>query len=105
MTHEQNHDHSHNHSHEHKHSDDQGHSHSHNHGEEMSLEQKLDTLFSHWIDHNDSHKDNFLSWAKKAREAGLTQVASSLEQAGSLSCEVTKKLEQALANLADSKTP
>ena len=118
MTHDHTHDHStgqehshphdhsshhdHDHSHDHGHSHSHGHDHSHDHDpvKEMTLEQKLNTLFSHWIGHNDSHKDNFLSWAEKARDAGLTEVASSLEQAGSLSQEVTKKLEAALANLS-----
>ena len=62
----------------------------------MTLEQKLTTLLSHWIGHNDSHKDNYLSWAGKAKDAGLIDMASFLEQAGSLSQEVTQKLEEAL---------
>jgi len=101
MTHDH-HDHSNGqeHSHPHDHSNHHDHDHSHDSVSEMTLEQKLNTLFVHWIDHNDSHKDNFLSWAEKARTAGLTEVASSLEQAGSLSQEVTKKLEAALANLS-----
>lgn len=96
-------EHSHTHGHDHTHDHDHSHGHSHDHShdpvKEMTLEQKLNTLFAHWIAHNDSHKDNFLSWAGKARDAGLTEVAASLEQAGSLSQEVTKKLEAALANL------
>ena len=105
MTHDHTHDHSGGHAHSHEHHDhDHNHDHEHNHthdqAKEMTLEQKLITLFSHWIGHNDSHKDNYLSWADKAKEAGLTEVASCLEQAGSLSQEVTKKLEAALANLS-----
>ena len=98
MTHDH-HDHSNGQEHSH-HDHSNHHDHSHDSVSEMTLEQKLNTLFVHWIDHNDSHKDNFLSWAKKARDAGLTEVASSLEQAGSLSQEVTKKLEAALAKLS-----
>ena len=95
-------DHSHGHTHDHGHDNDHSHGHSHAHSQpkEMTLEQKLTTLFSHWIAHNDSHKDNFLSWADKARTGDLTEVADALEQAGSLSQEVTKKLEAALANLS-----
>jgi len=112
MTHDHNHDHStdqshshthdHDHGHTHEHDHTHGHEHDHDHGHttEMTLEQKLNTLFSHWIGHNDSHKDNFLSWAGKARTAGLLDVASCLEEAGSLSQEVTKKLEAALAALS-----
>ncbi len=105
MTHDHDHTHSHEHSHSHSHSHDHdhGHSHSHSHSHdtpaEMSMEEKLLTLFSHWIDHNDSHKDNFISWASKAREAGLGQVADALDEAGALSQDVTEKLKAALAAL------
>ena len=97
MTHDHDHSHSHEHSHSHGHS--HGHSHSHESGVELSMDEKLKTLFAHWIDHNDSHKDNFVSWAAKAREAGLEDVAVSLEEAGSLSGQVTGKLKEALAGL------
>jgi len=95
------HDHSHDHSHHHHHSHSHGHSHGSGEasGAEMSMEEKLNTLFSHWIDHNDSHKDNFISWASKAREAGLNEVADSLDQAGSLSDQVTQNLKKALEKL------
>ncbi|WDP89046.1 MAG: zinc transporter [Desulfobacter sp.] len=93
------HTHTHSHSHDHDHSHDHAHTHSHDHSSEMSMEDKLKTLFAHWIDHNDSHKDNFVSWAKKAREAGLDAAADALEEAGSLSQEVTEKLRQARASI------
>lgn len=82
------------------HDHDHTHTHSHSHGSsDMSMEEKLNTLFSHWIDHNDSHKDNFFSWAGKAREAGLAEVADALEAAGTLSDQVTGKLKEAHAKL------
>lgn len=99
--HTHSHSHDHDHGHAHTHSHDHGHSHTHDHGSEMSMEEKLRTLFAHWIDHNDSHKDNFVSWAGKARQEGLGGVADALDQAGSLSQEVTEKLRQALAALDD----
>lgn len=88
-------------SHDHPHSHDHSHSHSHDHshGSDMSMEDKLKTLFAHWIDHNDSHMDNFVSWAQKARDAGLADVAEALDAAGSLSREVTGKLKEARARL------
>ena len=113
-THSHTHSHSHDHSdgHDHKHDQDHAHSHGHSHAHghshshadqggsgEMSMEDKLLTLFSHWIDHNDSHKDNFVSWADKAKDAGFDQVAEALKEAGSLSQDVTDKLKAALAAL------
>ena len=98
------HEHDHTHSHEHSHEHSPGHDHPHPHGhahsheqehthvhestgegsredaQEMSLEDKLAVLLSHWVDHNDSHKNNFLSWAKKAEDAGQNEIAACLEQ-------------------------
>ncbi len=99
MTHDHDHSHDHGHSHDHSHGHSHDHGHSHSHGETMSMEDKLLTLFSHWIDHNDSHKDNFVSWAEKAKHEGFTEVADALEQAGILSRQVTGKLQEALAKL------
>jgi hypothetical protein len=75
--------------------------HKHGHSEELSFEKKLETLFTHWIDHNNSHMENFLSWAKKAKQASLAGVAQNLEEAGMISREITKKIEDALTELKD----
>ncbi|MCF8091974.1 MAG: hypothetical protein K9K21_02835 [Desulfotignum sp.] len=90
------------HDHHHDHGSSRSHSHDHAHeeGQRMSLKEKLEVLLSHWVDHNDSHKDNFYSWAQKAKEAGLEKTALHLEQAGDLSEQVTRQLEQAIENLA-----
>lgn len=95
MSHDHSHDHDHSHGHDHNHSHDHGHSHSH----EMSLEEKLGVLLSHWVDHNDSHKDNFYSWAQKAGQAGFDKIAVHLKQAGDLSEKVTEQLTLARKNL------
>jgi hypothetical protein len=99
------HDHDHDHDHSHEHAHDHGHPHSHSHprdsghthgaGPEMTTREKIGVLLSHWVDHNDSHKDNFYSWAEKAEQAGLDAVAAHLKQAGDLSEAVTKQLKQA----------
>jgi len=83
----------------HDHSHDHSHSHSHNPSPELTFEQKLEKLFTHWIDHNESHKDTFLTWAERAEEAGLAKIAGNLEKAGQLSEEVTLQLKDALNNL------
>lgn len=88
-------DHTHDHTHEHDHDHGHHHHHDHENGKEMAMEEKLTVLLSHWVDHNDSHKDNFFSWAKKAKDAGFTEIAAHLEQAGTLSETVTQQLKQA----------
>ena len=65
----------------------------------MSTKEKLGVLLSHWVDHNDSHKDNFYSWAKKAEQAGLGEIAAHLKQAGDLSEKVTEHLKEAQEEL------
>ena len=85
--------------HEHGHSHSHDHSHGHSHSHELTFEQKLEKLFAHWIDHNESHKDTFFTWAKRAKEAGLADVAASIETAGTLSQQVTDQLKAALEKL------
>ena len=83
--------HHHDHNHEHHH---------HNHEtKELSLKEKLSSLFQHWIDHNSSHKESYLSWAKKAEVENLSGIVAYLEQAGKLSDEINLKLEKALKEL------
>lgn len=92
------HDHSHSHDHSagHSHSHDHSHEHAHTHPHELSFEQKLEKLFGHWIDHNDSHKETFFTWAKRADEANLAEIAKRLDKVGKLSEEVTGLLKEAL---------
>ena len=103
--HDHSHSHSHDHDHSHSHSHDQAHDHTHDHPHprdskpDMSTKEKLDVLLAHWVDHNDSHKDNYYSWAKKAEQAGLDTIAAHLKQAGDLSEKVTQQLKQAGENL------
>lgn len=108
MTHNDNHSHDHSHDdhghdhthgdhgHSHSHDHSNTHTHSHGHTHELSFEQKLEKLFGHWIDHNDSHKDTFFTWAKRADEAKLAEVAKRLDEVGKLSEQVTGLLKDAL---------
>ena len=98
MTHHD-HDHGHSHDHDHSHSHSHDHDHGHSHSHELTFEQKLEKLFGHWIEHNDSHKDTFFTWAVRAKEAGLTDVADHIEKAGQLSEDVTRQLKDALGKL------
>jgi hypothetical protein len=87
--------------HDHDHTHDHGHSHDHDHGHthELTFEQKLERLFAHWIDHNESHKDTFFTWAGRAKEADLAEVAAHIERAGQLSEDVTREIRAALDKL------
>ncbi len=95
MTHHHDHDHAHSHDHGHSHSHDHNHVHD-SHSHELTLEQKLETLLGHWIDHNDSHKDTFFTWARRAKKEGINDAAVNLEKAGQLSEQITQHLKDAL---------
>lgn len=120
MTHEHSHDHNehahhhhahtHSHSHGHTHSNSHGHTHTtqghshhhHTHGDgssEMGVKEKLHHLLKHWVDHNNSHKDTYLSWAKRAEAEGLSEVARHLEAADAASAAITASLEKALTSI------
>ncbi len=96
MRHNHNHEHGHSHSHDHKYEQSNDYNHNHNNSTELTLEQKLQTLLGHWVDHNESHKDTFFTWAKRAKDQGIDNVALNLEKAGQLSMEVTDLLKDAL---------
>jgi hypothetical protein len=98
-SHPHDHDHDHTHPHEHDHTHSHDHAHTHDAKPDMSTKEKLAVLLAHWVDHNDSHKDNYYSWAKKAKQAGLDTIAAHLKQAGDLSEQVTQQLKQASEHL------
>jgi hypothetical protein len=102
-SHEHSHTHDHAHSHSHSHNDGHGHDHDHTHSHdqvhELTLEQKLEKLLGHWINHNESHKDTFFTWAQRAKGEGIDQIALDLEKAGQLSQEVTQQLKDAFQKL------
>ena len=86
----------HHHDHNHEHNHHEHHSHE---TKELSLKEKLSSLFQHWIKHNSSHKESYLSWAEKAKGENLSNIVTFLEQAGELSDEINFKLEKALKEL------
>ena len=94
--HEHHHHHDHDHDHTHHHHE---HDHSHDETHEMSLEEKLSTLLNHWIAHNNSHLDTYRSWAEKAENAALADVAARLKETAEISEKITKTLEAALKSI------
>ena len=84
--------------HHHHHHGNQS-SNGHDHQQPLSFNEKIAKLLEHWIDHNNSHRDNYLSWADKAEEETLSQAASLLKEAALASDTVTEKLEAALKTI------
>ncbi len=80
-----------------------GHSHSHGHdhnqGETETL-RKLQVVLEHWIEHGESHADNYKEWAAKASQAGEEEIAKEIHLAINDQESVRHHLKRAKAILA-----
>ncbi len=82
-----------------------GHAHSHGHGfdhphEETETLRRLLVMVEHWIEHGDSHAENYREWAAKASEAGEEEIAKEIHLAIDDSESVKNHLKRAKAILA-----
>lgn len=77
-----------------------GHHHDHDHGEENENLKKLQVMIEHWIEHGDSHIENYREWAAKASEAGEEEIAKEIHLAIADSDAVKSHLKRAKAILA-----
>ena len=66
----------------------------------MDDREKLPIIIKHWIEHNESHIEEYRQWAQKAREMGLdaaksriTEAMEAIEQSNSILKEAQKELE------------
>lgn len=96
-------EHHHNHSHHHHHHEHEEKSHSHHlPSDSLSLNDKFVMLLKSWIEHNNSHKESYTSWANKAKESkdgDLAEVAKFLEETAKLSEAITENLQKALKSI------
>jgi cobalt/nickel transport system ATP-binding protein len=78
------------------------HAHPHEHEAGHGIEdlRKLLLMLDHWIDHGDSHVDNYREWAGKASEAGEEEIAKEIYLAIDDSEAVKNHLKRAKAILA-----
>ncbi|MDJ0784161.1 MAG: hypothetical protein QNJ22_19500 [Desulfosarcinaceae bacterium] len=72
-----------------------GHPHRHTAGGGLSLEEKLQRLLTHWIDHNADHASTYRGWAAQADAADMAAVADRLRKAADLSEEIGRQFEAA----------
>jgi cobalt/nickel transport system ATP-binding protein len=61
---------------------------------------KLQVMIEHWIEHNDSHVENYREWASKASEAGEEEIAKEIHLAVGDSDSMMGHLKRAKAILA-----
>ena len=69
--------HTHSHSHEHDHSEEHNHSEEELHSKDKEV-RTLYVLLDHWIEHNNSHKEGFCEWARKAEGFGKKQTSEEI---------------------------
>jgi len=82
--------------------DDHHHHHHHHdsHGE-LSFDEKIEKMLSHWIKHNEDHASNYRNWAEKAKANGKEQAGMLLEEAADMSLAINEKFETALEAVKD----
>jgi nickel/cobalt exporter len=66
----------------------------------MDEKDKLPIIIKHWIEHNESHIEEYRQWAEKAGEMGMdgiktwiTEAIKAMEQSDSILKEALKDLE------------
>jgi len=65
----------------------------------MDEKDKLKTLLSYWVEHNEEHSGEFKEWAEKAREMGEAEVADEIMQAVGHMDKVSEILSKTLKRL------
>ena len=65
----------------------------------MDEKDKLKTLLSYWVEHNEEHSGEFKEWAEKAREMGEADVADEIMQAVENMDRVSQILSKTLKRL------
>ncbi len=62
----------------------------------MDQKNKLPVIIKHWIEHNESHMDEYKKWAQTAGELGLHSVKAEIEKAMEKISQSNQHLEMAL---------
>ncbi len=62
----------------------------------MDQKKKLSVVIGQWIEHNESHRDEYEKWARTAGELGLNSVQAEIEAAIEKISEANRHLAKAL---------
>ncbi len=65
----------------------------------MDDRKKLPIIIKHWIEHNESHTEEYRQWAKKAGELDLGGVKARIIEAMDAMTQSNSRLEEALKEL------
>jgi hypothetical protein len=62
----------------------------------MDQKKKLSVVIEHWIEHNESHREEYKKWAQTAGDLGLDSVRAEIEEAMGKLTQSNQHLEKAL---------
>lgn len=65
----------------------------------MEDQKRLAILIHHWIEHNESHQEEYRKWAKRAEELGLSAIKVKIEKAIESLNQCNLFLQEALKSL------
>lgn len=65
----------------------------------MDDKERIRIVLKHLIEHNEGHKEDYKRWVELARQNGLNDVASLIEEAGSYMEKTGSALDHALEHL------
>ena len=65
----------------------------------MTTRGKIPTVLRHWIEHNESHGEEYRRWADIAREEGLERVETLILEAAERIRSANEKLKEAMEDL------
>lgn len=67
----------------------------------MDQKKKLSVIIEHWIEHNESHMNEYKKWAHTAGEIGLDSVRAEIEEAIVTLAQSNNHLEKALKAVSE----
>lgn len=68
----------------------------------MDDREKLPIIIKHWLEHNESHIEEYRQWAEKAEELGLTAVKTRITEAMEAIIQSNNLFKEALKELETS---
>ena len=66
---------------------------------DMDESKKLLTVIKHWVEHNESHLDDYRKWGQTAANLGLESVKSEIEAAVEKLSQSNQHLKKALKTM------
>ncbi len=65
----------------------------------MDEKKKLSVVIEHWVEHNESHMEEYKKWAQRAGELGLDLVKTEIEEAAGKLSQSNLHLGKALKSI------